>query len=140
MNRLWATVLILLSLAVSCASADDPLAGTSWALAQMGPVSDLQEVSGDLPLTIEFLDDGRMKGSTGCNSYAGEYEIRSPSSLAVAFQITEAGCSTQEMFGREHEFKNILPVADMFVLEGTRLTIGTQDRQRLVFTRQGNGA
>ena len=135
MNRLWATFLILLSLAVSCASAEDPLASTAWALAQMGPVSDLQEVSLDPPLTIEFLDDGRMKGSTGCNSYAGEYDIRGTSSLAVAFQITEAGCSTQAMFWREHEFKSILPVADMFVFEGSRLTIATQDGQRLVFTR-----
>lgn len=135
MKPLWATVFISLYVAVSCARAEDPLVGTSWTLAQMGPSTDLQEVSVDPPVTLEFLDDGQMKGSTGCNSYAGEYQVGSASSLAVEFRITEAGCPTQEMFWREHEYKNLLPAADVYVVQDSRLAMETQTGQRLVFTR-----
>lgn len=136
MKPLWATALILIFLLMSCSSIEDPLKGTSWNMAQMGTESNLQEVSGSPPLTLEFLDGGHMKGSTGCNSYAGEYETRGEHLLAVDFMITEAGCPTQDLFWREHEYKSALPLADNFAIEDSRLVIGTEDGKHLVFHRQ----
>ena len=136
MKTLWAAAVVLLFLPVSCSSTGDPLESTSWTLAQMGTDSNLQEVSGSPPLTLEFRDGRQMKGSTGCNSYAGEYEISGEYSLAVDFIITEAGCPTQDLFWREHEYKSALPFADNFTIEDSRLVIETEDRQHLVFNRQ----
>ena len=129
----------LLCLGLACAGCDGmPLAGTSWALDEMGSGSNLQEVSSSNPVVLEFLDDNKMKGSTGCNSYAGTYRVAG-SSFQVDFMITEAGCSSRELYDREYEYKHALWDAQSVALGDSVLTIESRDGRTLIFRPRGEG-
>lgn len=115
-----------------------PLAGTSWTLGEMGYPSNLQEISSSDPVVLEFLSDNKIKGYTGCNSYAGTYQV-SGSSFKVDFMITEAGCLSRELYDREYEFKHILWDAQSVVLGDSMLTIESRDGRTLIFGPKEEG-
>jgi heat shock protein HslJ len=52
------------------------LAGTDWRLVSLGPPGAETEVVAGTTVTAKFGEDGRVGGSTGCNTYGGTYEVR----------------------------------------------------------------
>ncbi len=119
-------------LALACADAPDPLVGTSWTLESMEPMDSSAHLPGADPITLEFLGDNQLKGSTACNSYFGIYEMEGASLRMVSLEITEAGCPTQAMFWREQDYESVLANAEEFILEGSKLTIKDGDGRMLV--------
>ena len=51
----------------------DPLAGTSWILKELDGAAPVE--GGRSPANLEFLADGRIAGTTGCNRYFGPFTI-----------------------------------------------------------------
>src|SRR5215203_3082474 len=52
------------------------LTGTDWRLVSLGPASAKNPVVRGTTVSLNFGEDGRASGSTGCNTYSGSYEVR----------------------------------------------------------------
>ena len=125
------TTFALLFLLACASPQESPITGTSWVLAEM----DSKEIPQSDLITLEFLEDSQLKGGTSCNSYFGTYELEDNSFRVTSFQITEAGCPTDELFWREYEYKRALANASSLELNAPELTIRTEDGRRLGFRR-----
>ena len=128
--------LAVLALVIACTGTDQSLPGTSWTLVALGPVSAPQPVlEGDAP-TLSFSGDGRrIMGSTGCNSYSGNYKADGGSFTATGLSWTEAGCPGPGLFQQESAMTDILVGAQRYSTSASRLTIESADGRVLVFER-----
>lgn len=73
--------LLILALAAGCGSkapvevnpeaVKKELVGKKWFCKEMFR----RDVSGDVPLTLEFKEDGTVSGSGGCNAFSGTYAM-----------------------------------------------------------------
>lgn len=118
------------------------LAGSSWILLAMGDGGNLRTVDHDPPIILDFLDDARLAGSTGCNGYSGDYNaavyrsgFSDPNLRMLNIAISESGCPTPELFERESEYMDYLADARYVTLtrDVPQLIIETLSRQVLVF-------
>lgn len=88
---------LLFLLFVSCGStkAINPLnllTGNTWALSSlMGQGLDLNQFAGGLP-SINFLDDGKLAGFSGCNNFSGSYMLEGSELLLDPGAITKKMC------------------------------------------------
>jgi heat shock protein HslJ len=111
---------------VNPADPSDPvdLAGTRW-------VADTLILGGAVvpivPLaepTIDFTEDGRgFGGTTGCNSYGGEYTVAGNTIQFGAMNQTEMACE-EPLMRQERDVLTVLQSATAFTLQDGVLTIG----------------
>ena len=107
------------------------LAGTEWQLVSLGPPgSEANVVAGTTP-TVNFGEDGRVGGSTGCNNYGGTYEVRGDTISIGRLVSTRRACLDQNANEQERRFLAALEAANRFRLSSDRLTI-IADRGRSV--------
>jgi hypothetical protein len=71
--------------------ADDPLEGGEWVLVGYGPERALIELPAGVLVTISFADDG-LRGSAGCNSYFGGYQVSGDAIEVGPVGSTEMWC------------------------------------------------
>ena len=71
--------------------ADDPLAGGEWVLVGYGPEGALIELPAGALVTIRFADGG-LRGSAGCNSYFGGYQVSGDAIEVGPVGSTEMWC------------------------------------------------
>lgn len=90
--------LVGLTLMVACGrgvtgngSAGGALAGTSWALIEIGGVT-APTGAGGRPATLIFTDSARAGGFSGCNSAGGDYTMRGDSLRFGALMMTKMAC------------------------------------------------
>ena len=125
---------LLLTALSSCSSGDDDsLAGTSWMLVSYGsPRATSTPVR---EATIKFDDSGTVSGTTGCNSYGGEYEVDDDSVSFGPIAATEMAClDPPGIMEQESNFLRILSAVTEYELEGNDLTL-TGPGGELVFSR-----
>ena len=133
-------LIVLLSSAfglAACASAGPALEEVTWVLESYGETGTLQTVLADTEITAEFKSaDGKLGGSSGCNSYFGGYET-SQDKLTVIPPIgaTMMACP-EPIMEQEQEYLSLLEAAETFRIQGGKLTISTSDGQILVFAGQ----
>ncbi len=139
-------VLALLTLAcgsidinVDVSSSDNALADTEWRLTSLGAAADPIPVVSGSELTAQFSQE-EISGSTGCNSYHGDYSVSDGSSINTEdLSWTEVGCPSDELWEQEEIFLDLLVAAESFVLFGDQLVIsGEEGKSVLVFTRSQN--
>ena len=107
------------------------LAGTEWQLVSLGPPgSETNIVAGTTP-TLNFGEDGRVGGSTGCNNYGGTYEVRGDTISIGRLVSTRRACLDQNANEQERRFLAALEAANRFRLSSNRLAIFS-DRARTV--------
>lgn len=101
-----AVALIVVTMLSACASGDGgpparsgasvpPLTGSSWNLSSYAGAAGAQVRAATDPAvgTLNFLDDGKVAGSTGCNRFSGTYR-QSGADLAITIGLTTAAaCS-----------------------------------------------
>lgn len=103
---------------------DAPVEGTRWRLDAIveggGPDGAVSSVLGDGSLVLE---DGRLRGETGCNSFGGAYELDGDRlRLSDALEVTTQGCD--EALERQLEHVLAVLASDPEVrIEGTRLVL-----------------
>lgn len=107
------------------------LAGTNWRLVSLGPSGAETDVVAGTTVTANFGEDGRVGGSTGCNSYGGTYEVRGDTISIGRLVSTRRACLDQNANEQERRFLAALEAANRFRLSSNRLTIFS-DRGRTV--------
>lgn len=127
-----ALVLLLVPVAGGCTSSGDEsrtapaLAGSAWRLAgDSGP---------EAP-TLAFTEDGELRGSAGCNTYFGSYELAGSRLEVGELATTKKLCQPPELMEREAAYLASLRQAAAVRLEDGELVVegaGGEDLLRLV--------
>jgi heat shock protein HslJ len=102
------------------------LEDTVWVLKEYGDPDDLTNVLGDTEITAEFVStEGTIKGSAGCNSYFGNYELEgSQLSIPGPIGATEMYCAEPEgVMDQEQEYLATLQLAESYEMDGDELRI-----------------
>lgn len=97
-----------------------------WVLQSYGNPDDLTDVLADTEITAEFVSsEGRVKGSAGCNSYFGGYEVEGNQlSMPGSVGSTEMYCMEPEgVMDQEKEYLAALPKVDSFEINDNELQI-----------------
>ncbi len=82
---------------------------------------------------IKFTEEnGQMEygGSSCCNSYSGEFEIKAENRVALKeFTTTLMACSDSEMNKQENIFYEVIPQFDKYYYDGEELIFKLEDNQ-----------
>jgi heat shock protein HslJ len=131
-NRRYPWILpgLLLFGLLSCrrAAPADPLAGTLWvATTCLG-----QKPVVGTTLTLSF-EDGQVRGSSGCNTYFGSYQVSGSSVAVEQLASTKMACQEPGVMQQEAAFLASLSEAETYRLEEDRLEFVRTDGQTVVF-------
>jgi ABC-type amino acid transport substrate-binding protein len=109
---------------VTEAAPENPLAGTRWQVASFfdAELGDTGLVLPGTTLTMAFDRNGRVNGSSGCNTYSASYVVTG-SQLAITPPTgTNAMCGTPEgIMQQEAAFLELLPTVGGYAIEGDSL-------------------
>lgn len=98
------------------------LTGNGWILVSYGPTDNPTFAVPNTEARIAFQDDGQVNGNTGCNNFAGRYQIDgdniSFAQLAMTMMACEGPVGQQEL-----EVLNGLNNAERYVIEENQLKI-----------------
>lgn len=108
-----------------------PLEGTSWRLTEQAGKPPLPE----RVATIRFLK-GMADGSTGCNTFHGNYQVNGDGLAFRDLAVTEMACLEPEgIMEKESALMNTLWNAQSFQIQGDRLKILSSEGETLTFKR-----
>jgi len=102
------------------------LEDTKWVLQSYGETGNLTDVLADTEITAEFVSsEGTVKGSAGCNTYFGSYEVDSNQlSIPGPIGATEMYCAEPEgVMDQEQEYLATLQLAESYEINDDELTI-----------------
>lgn len=120
--------LTLLSLG-ACIMDSDPLEGTSWVLLAYGNTNPIPGRN----VTMMF-EDGQVRGSGGCNSYSGPYQVHGDQITFDQVGMTLMACPEPlGLMEQETAFMQFLGAAQTFSLEKGQLKIFRSDGEALTF-------
>ncbi|HEX75200.1 MAG TPA: META domain-containing protein [Dehalococcoidia bacterium] len=87
-------IVVLGLIACSIGTGEAMLEDTAWVLESYGELGNLKAVIADTEITAEFVSaEETVKGSAGCNSYFGSYELKgSQLSIPGPIGVTEMYC------------------------------------------------
>jgi heat shock protein HslJ len=71
-----------------------PLTATGWVLISMGDPTNPQRIPAGTVITAEFLDDGSLSGSSGCNQYNASYTLQDAQMTLGPVSSTQMACAT----------------------------------------------
>ncbi len=124
-----AAVLFLFLLAACGGGAfKDPLNGTTWILTSIDNKLPIEKTS----VTVEFTD-GKIGGSSGCNSYGGSYEIKGEKITTDSIAMTLMACVDPGVMEQEQAFLGYIQDAQTFKLSEGQLQIFRSDGKSLTF-------
>jgi heat shock protein HslJ len=122
-TKIAVMILLVASLSTACSlnltSTKDRLDSTRWVLVSMDGDADL---IGNPP-SAEF-EDGKISGSTGCNSYQGSYQVQEDGLVMGPLVRTEMDCQDPKgVMEQEDRFLEILSSAESLTLNDGSLLI-----------------
>ena len=112
------------------------LEDTKWVLQSYGESGNLTDTLANTEITAEFVSsEGTVKGSAGCNSYFGSYEVEGDKlSIPGPIGVTEMYCMEPEgAMDQEQQYLIPLGLAEDYEVDGDKLRINYGD-QVLIFT------
>lgn len=113
------------------ATTDDPFAGTSWNLSS---IDGAEPIAGGRPATLEFNDEGRVAGSSGCNRFMGGYTFDGTALSFSPLAGTMMACP-DELMQQEQTFLKIMEQIAGYTLADDTLTVTDADGRALVFVK-----
>jgi polar amino acid transport system substrate-binding protein len=117
------------SVLVSEAVPENPLAGTRWRATALNG----NPVLTGTTLTAAFGADGRVNGSSGCNTYSATYTVNGAQLAITPPTGTSALCAEpQGIMEQEAAFLTALQSASSFSLEGGQLYVLSASGQALI--------
>ncbi len=107
----------------------------TWELEAYGDVGSLKDLVEDTKITVEFRSaEGRIVGSSGCNSYFVDYEIDNYElSVTLPIGATMMLCFPQPIMDQEQEYFELLKSVETFQVDDDRLIILCSGNRELVF-------
>lgn len=121
--------LLIAGLCLVACSSHDPLAGTSWQLTAYRKTFPLA----DTTITAIF-EDGRVSGSSGYNSYRGEYKVKKSKLTLGTLQWTVMLCTEPEgVMEQENDYIEMLLAAERYELRDGELLIYFTEHDALTF-------
>lgn len=110
------------------AAQSQELVGTSWRVTgyNNGRQAVVSVLSGTR-LTMAFATDGRVRGSAGCNDYAGTYAVSGTSLTFGPAATTRRMCARPEVMEQEQQFVRALASVATFRREAERAELRTAD-------------
>lgn len=106
------------------------LGGTSWTLTEL----DGAAPEAGSPATLEFLADGSVAGTTGCNRYFGGFTADAASLTFGQMGSTKMACEPALM-EQENRYLEVIGRAASYAVAGDTLTITADDGATLVFQK-----
>ena len=137
--RISFVLIIIFGLMVSsCSSlngtAVDELGGSKWNLLHIQKSMPIP----DIIITIEF-EDSEVTGTSGCNTYFGEYMIKGNEISFGQLAATEMACLDPEgIMDQEQGYLTFLSEVVAFSIEGDRLILKKTHQGQLTFERAIN--
>jgi heat shock protein HslJ len=136
MTVVVATLAGVLLLVGACAgagpSSGDALAGTSWVLVAYGEARPIPGTT----ITANF-EDGQLRGSAGCNTYFGSYQVSGDKIRVGDMAMTEMAClEPAGVMEQEQVFAEFMRNAQSFRLVDGQLQIFRPDGRALTFDPQ----
>lgn len=132
------TIVIMFLLVVGCgkASASD-LEDIQWVLQSYGEQGNLQPLIEGTRITAIFDSaEGQVRGSAGCNSYFGDYQINDKLSIPMLAN-TEMYCMEPEgVMDQEYEYLKTLHSAESYQIQDGKLQINCGEQKILIYTEQ----
>ena len=123
-------IILALILLPACTSSDSvSLEGTSWRLVTLG---NLQPVEGST-ITISF-EDGQVSGSSGCNSYGGEYQVIGEKLEIGVLMSTLMACADPAMMDQESSYMKMLENAQNVKVVNNQLQIFGSGSEAMTFS------
>ncbi len=119
-------IVVLGLIACSTGTGEAMLEDTAWVLESYGEPGNLKAVLADTEINAEFVsDEETVKGSAGCNSYFGSYELKgSQLSIPGPIGATEMYCMEPEgVMDQEQEYLAVLQLAESYEVDGDELQI-----------------
>jgi heat shock protein HslJ len=115
-----------------------PLKGTKWTLQYFGESSkdtdSVRNVAGAVTLTI--ADDGRVTGSTGCNSYGTSAAVDGKTLVIGDLTMTLLPCASEALRKQESLYTGLLPQMKQFSTTDEQLSLKNADGSRsLIFKK-----
>ncbi|MFC1981404.1 YbaY family lipoprotein [Chloroflexota bacterium] len=107
---------------ISAAGLED----TRWILISYGEPKYLRSVLPNTEITMEFVSvEKTVKGSAGCNSYFGSYEVEGDQlSIPGPIGVTEMYCMDPEgVMDQEQDYLATLQLAESYDIDGNELRI-----------------
>ncbi len=100
-----------------------PLAGTGWTLtAYNSPNRGFLNVLTGSVITLEFEDDGKLTGSTGCNSFTASYQVDGEKIQIRSLVSTRNNCNAPGgLMEQEEAYLRSLQEATRYAVEGEML-------------------
>lgn len=134
-----AVILVALALTFGACSASSTtttiaLDEVKWTLESFGQQGNLKSPLEGTEITATFeSNEGQVRGSSGCNSYFGKYEVNGDKLTIQEMAWTEMACLEPEgVMEQETEYLSILSKAVNYQIKDGKLQIDSGD-QMLVF-------
>ncbi|HKR14597.1 MAG TPA: META domain-containing protein [Pyrinomonadaceae bacterium] len=108
------------------------LAGTNWRLVSFGAAGTEENIVPGTKPTLNFGEDGRASGSTGCNSFSGTYTVRGDNVSFGRMISTKRACLDQKANQQEQMYLSALEQARSFRLTSNRLAIYYVNRRNVL--------
>ncbi len=117
-------ILLFLILVVGCTSPNAPnFEGTSWKMdTYLSNIDHLVSPVSSTNLTLEFKD-GRISGSSGCNSFFATYAVEKNSMSFGLIGATKMYCSNQGIMEQEQTYFMRLESVKTYKIEGNKLKL-----------------
>jgi len=103
--------------------AQSSLAGTNWRLDSFGRSDAQDAVLEGTTITIQFGTDGRVNGSSGCNSYSGTYTADAERVSFGQMISTMRACTEPKANEQEQRYMAALRSISRFIIDQKRLTL-----------------
>lgn len=81
-----------------------------------------RDIEGDKPPVIEFLADGTLKGTGGCNDFSGTYTLLAEGITFGPLSVTKKACPGG-LGEQEHTFLTFLATIERFKVDGDELEL-----------------
>lgn len=111
-------VIIVLAIGLTNCNANN-LAGTEWILGAMNGISMVDGTS----LTIQFGSDGKISGSSGCNTFGGDYSISGDTLNFQKLFMTEMACLKVGVMQQEQAYQSSLGQVYKYALKDNQLIL-----------------
>lgn len=134
--KLLVILLVLLAIGlVACKGGVVNFEDREWLLESYGESDDAQTVIEGTEITATFdSDKHEARGSAGCNSYFGDYEVNVRGLSIPLVGSTEMACMEPAgVMNQEYQYLQLLMHAESYKIEGGKLRITCSDGSVLVF-------
>ncbi len=121
MLRMLFVVISILLLLNACSSGDQltQLVGTEWSVTSLlGKSLNAADITKGLP-SLNFSDNGKLFGSTGCNNFTGSYKLEGTKLSLDPGAMTKMMCSDNT----EQDFLNAINQVTNLKMDGNTLNL-----------------